>query len=597
MPVGVLSHRKPESIMSAVATDRGPLFAELDYDSTLEDLVRCNDTSVRLCNCIVNDPNLGHVAIGEYLANPEAAFVRSLRTPNLGKKTAIELRLLVESFAFGCTHGIHKVGSLTENSDGCIPAVQPRDVILAILRQFRFPDAPLQLDIGVRLRNVLDAFAKCQRDGEEPGVLFPTLADVVERWHEAAPALLGFKNLGRKSLDELKRAVENLLHHRLANLIPADRLPPALTLDVSLENVAPKLAKSLIEIYPSLSEAAINPNDPQFVLDAGIDIREQIERIISGLSNKERGVLYRRFGLQGYRTKTLEEIGNEFYVTRERVRQVEARAIRRLQVGTRFAAFKHLLDREANALWDTLSLGSELLLPDDLEQRHRSIDPVQELAVTVVYGDLGKWVSDASTPFGAGWIRSDRPVEAVRPMVGVVENHLCDLPLPRSVGGVAEDLDITPEDVALAVRASGRFRVFEDFIVDGIVGPQARRTVRFHKVFLEQQGDNLLDFAIPLGTYQTRYPEDDAGARVFDLQMRRAPHLFSAIFDSIWLPLPDEGVSFRRRGVIRYNTADFAADREFDDDTIGNWLARKLHELGLTRAVDLRDHATAELSP
>jgi DNA-binding CsgD family transcriptional regulator len=186
------------------------------------------------------------------------------------------------------------------------------------------------------------------------------------------------------------------LHRRLAKLIPADRLPATFTLDESFENFAPKFAESLLELYPSLSEDIIDPSDPQFVLEGGVDVREQIECIISSLSNKEKDVLLRRFGLQGHRTKTLEEIGNEFYVTRERVRQVEARAIRRLQVGTRFAAFKHLLAHEANTLWDTLSLGSELVLPDDLEQRDRNIDPVQQLAVAVVYGNLGKWVSEAS---------------------------------------------------------------------------------------------------------------------------------------------------------------------------------------------------------
>jgi hypothetical protein len=255
------------------------------------------------------------------------------------------------------------------------------------------------------------------------------------------------------------------------------------------------------------------------------------------------------------------------------------------------------LNREANTLWETLSHGSELLLPEDLEARHRDIDPLLQLAIDVVYGDLGKWAAKSGTPFGAGWIRTDRPVEAVQSMVGAVEDHLRNLPLPRSVGGVAEDLDTVPEDVALAVRATGRFRMFEDYIVDGIVGPQARRTVRFHKVFLEQQAENLLDFKMPRSTYRMRYPEDDAGARVFDLQMRRAPHLFSVIFDSIWLPLPDEGVSFRRTGVIRYNTAGLAADLAFDDDTIRSWLARRLRELGPSRAVDLVDQATTELSP
>jgi hypothetical protein len=363
------------------------------------------------------------------------------------------------------------------------------------------------------------------------------------------------------------------------------------------ENLAQKFADSLLDLCPSLSGDIINPSDPQFVLEGGVDVRELIEHIISSLSNKEKDVLYRRFGLQGYRTKTLEEIGNEFYVTRERVRQVEARAIRRLQVGTRFAAFKHLLAHEANTLWDTLSLGSELVLPDDLEQRHRNIDPVQQLAVAVVYGNLGKWVSEAGESFGDGWIRTDRTVEAVRLMTEFVQDYLRNISLPRSVAALAENLDVPVEDIVLAARVSGRFRVVEDYVFDGIGWAQARRTVRFHKIFLEQQDENLLDFTIALDEYRSRYPGDDAGSRIFDLQMRRAPHLFTPIFDSVWVPLPDQGVAFRRQGVVRYNCAPSAPKLEPDHDTLGHWLVGKVRELGPSRAVDLRDHAVAEYGP
>ena len=592
MSVDVQSHENPQSSRPAAAADRDPLLAELDDDSTLADLISCNDTSVRLYNCVVKDPHLGQVSIGEYLSDPEAAFMRSLRTPNLGRKTAKELRSLIEAFALSHANRVHQVGAPAEQSHERGRAVQPKDVILAVLRQFQFPEALLQLDIGVRLRNVLEEFARCQRGGQEPGIQFRTLADVVKRWSEAAGELLKLRNFGKKSLDELRRATEDLLRRRLGKLIPADRLPPTLSLHDL--HFSPSFERSLLELHPSLSEAVINPSDPQLVLESGIDIREEIEHIINILSKKEKDVLCRRFGLQGYRTKTLEEIGSEFYVTRQRVQQVEAKAIRRLQVPTRFAAFKYLLDREADKLWDALSLGSELLLPGDLEERHRNIDPIQQLAVTVVYGDLEKWASEAGTPFEAGWIRTDRSVEAVQSVIAAVRAYLLGLPLPRSLGGIAADLDIAPEDIALATRASGRFRVFEGYVIDGMVGPQARRTVRFHKAFLEQQDANLWDFNIARTAYLTRFPEDEVGSRVFDLQMRRAPHLFASIFDSVWLPLPDEGVAFRRTGTICYTAARYLPDSEFDDDTVRRWLVRKLCELGPTRAVDLRDSARAE---
>ena len=60
-------------------------------------------------------------------------------------------------------------------------------------------------------------------------------------------------------------------------------------------------------------------------------LREQLESVLESLTNKERMVLRYRFGLAGEKTRTLEEIGNEFGVTRERIRQIESKALNHLR--------------------------------------------------------------------------------------------------------------------------------------------------------------------------------------------------------------------------------------------------------------------------
>jgi len=60
-------------------------------------------------------------------------------------------------------------------------------------------------------------------------------------------------------------------------------------------------------------------------------LREQVEEILEELSERERKVLEMRFGLLDGRNRTLEEVGNEFGVTRERIRQIEAKALRKLR--------------------------------------------------------------------------------------------------------------------------------------------------------------------------------------------------------------------------------------------------------------------------
>jgi RNA polymerase primary sigma factor len=60
-------------------------------------------------------------------------------------------------------------------------------------------------------------------------------------------------------------------------------------------------------------------------------LKEQIEDVLSSLTPREQRILQLRFGLEDGRSRTLEEVGKEFNVTRERIRQIEAKAIRKLR--------------------------------------------------------------------------------------------------------------------------------------------------------------------------------------------------------------------------------------------------------------------------
>jgi RNA polymerase nonessential primary-like sigma factor len=83
--------------------------------------------------------------------------------------------------------------------------------------------------------------------------------------------------------------------------------------------------KSLLDAIPD--ENNMDPSD----LLQDEDIRGNIDLWLSKLSDKQREVVERRFGLHGYDVSTLEEVGAEIGVTRERVRQIQIEALRRLR--------------------------------------------------------------------------------------------------------------------------------------------------------------------------------------------------------------------------------------------------------------------------
>lgn len=83
--------------------------------------------------------------------------------------------------------------------------------------------------------------------------------------------------------------------------------------------------KSLIDAVPDEN----NPDPSELLMDE--DVLANLDTWITQLSDKQREVVERRFGLHGYKISTLEEVGNEIGVTRERVRQIQMDALKRLR--------------------------------------------------------------------------------------------------------------------------------------------------------------------------------------------------------------------------------------------------------------------------
>ena len=73
-------------------------------------------------------------------------------------------------------------------------------------------------------------------------------------------------------------------------------------------------------------------------------LREQLEEVLKSLTPREEQVLRMRFGLVDGKAHTLEEVGKEFDVTRERIRQIESKALRKLRHPSRSKKLRDFLN-------------------------------------------------------------------------------------------------------------------------------------------------------------------------------------------------------------------------------------------------------------
>lgn len=120
-------------------------------------------------------------------------------------------------------------------------------------------------------------------------------------------------------------------HEDIANLLdkPVEDVKRMMGLNERITSVdtplGPDSDRSILDTV-----ADVRPADPAEQLQDS-DLRSNIDHWLSELSEKQREVISRRFGLRGYEMSTLEEVGREIGLTRERVRQIQVEALRRLR--------------------------------------------------------------------------------------------------------------------------------------------------------------------------------------------------------------------------------------------------------------------------
>ena len=155
-----------------------------------------------------------------------------------------------------------------------------------------------------------------------------------------------------ETINKVKKVQSQLLHQNGHEPTP-DEIADELDLPVDKVREIMRVAQEPVSLETPIGEEEDShlgdfiPDDgPPPPADAASHtmLREQLSDVLSTLTPREEKVLRLRFGLEDGRSRTLEEVGKEFNVTRERIRQIEAKALRKLRHPSRSRKLKDYLD-------------------------------------------------------------------------------------------------------------------------------------------------------------------------------------------------------------------------------------------------------------
>ncbi len=556
--------------LQSATSDRNPsLIRQLGI--TLLDLVnRSESASVRLVNCAKHGEIFQSATVRDYLGETALIQEQLHRVPAMGRTTISELDRLVRSYAQAVLAGD-------------VPEVEPSDD--EIQSTPVIPERIAVMTVGdlVSVEAVSARLFNCVTSDAEAAAI--PLRMAVEDRQGFVRRLLGIWSLGRKSIDELLDVVDRTI----------SRMPFAAGADDGAD-----ISDGMQEIALLMeqeAEGTLAHKALENVLATGLNpdvlqksSREAVREALDALPERQRSVLEHRFGLDGRYPQTLGQIAQLVYVTRERVRQVESKALKTLRLPGSLWAFQRLVHEEQAEAWDTMTGGHPILTPSLKRANLPLLDALFLLAVTVVHDGLDEWISSYATGTTGGWAGPANDIEAMRRNRKAVVEALEGLMLPRSLDPVAAATGLTPCDIESALKLSKDMHIYCGYVHAGFLGAQAKRTIKLHRLAASVPG-RLFDVQTLAKLYRDAHPEDQVSSRMVLMQMSEAPHLFGQLFDSIWFALPASPGD--RVQVIPYELDASEDDGGFDEGLLGEWLVGCLRHEGPSRLTDIRDRMAA----
>ena len=536
-------------------------------DFELLTLVEHHDVSVRLRNSIIAAADTGTLplkTVGAYFdASDDAQPIMMSNIRNFGRKTARELDDLVYAVIAAETDAPPVSRESTTKLR--------RSELLAIFGEVTLAEAVRGELFSTRLGNALT----------EAALTSMRFADLIENFQASIAMMLRVPNCGRKSVIEFRKFCEGYISSKLHQTGYAETMPLVLWLLGGGGGPAHSIAVTKSDFSEGssneLNSSSLNP----LTVPKHESLLDRLEWLLGELEKRSELIIRRRNGIGQENCETLEEIGRDESVTRERIRQIEAKSLKRIRIRVQRAPIAELLALEGSRAWVGLAPGEAWLRRDELHDRRHSLDPYVRLALHIEGLSLDAWLDQVTRPMRHGWLSPNADAAAVE-TAGELLAAAASAPLPQPLK-LLTGSDAVPAARAAAILIHDQ-PVRYDYLMPSRVGVRLTRLVRLH-ILLAHEKPYYIDLLVQ--RYRAIFEDDFCSERDAEIVMDAAPHLFLEIEEGCWTAIGSAGASLPDSFTSKAPTPTRA--EEFG--TIAEALQTALHRRGPTRLVDLMDNA------
>ncbi|WP_409969116.1 sigma-70 family RNA polymerase sigma factor [Bengtsoniella intestinalis] len=304
---GILVYDEAPSLTPSTAIDDYEDYAQIDYENVFRKVVELSPSLEQFVEAIrrIRPPQYKEISQLKYQVAEGNMYARQ-RMIEMHLRLALKIALnrteqydmdIVDAVDLACIGLIIAADKYNPDSNGAFGSYASLWIVQNISRE----QATQNPDIYFPAHKKEDYYS-----------LYP---EIKSRCCEHCEKLHRCKTFMTRAMEKLGNTAEQAADTLMACSSP-------LSIDVILENMETEPEK-----YPQLAYALDDEIDSSINFK---DLRATINSVLNDLSEKESDVLKKRFGLDDIEEKTLEEIGDIYGVTRERVRQIEFKAIRKL---------------------------------------------------------------------------------------------------------------------------------------------------------------------------------------------------------------------------------------------------------------------------